>query len=93
MSQATRPKRVNGLDRDGRLLPLPTLKPYQSIRACRTLHFFASSDKAKRELGWVPKHTFMDDVAALVADYQKQGRQVGGGKMEKGRWGGRVGGG
>ena len=71
----------------------PTQPTNLPAHACRTLHFFASSDKAKRELGWVPKHTFTDDVAALVADYQKQGRQVGGGKMEKGRWGGRVGGG
>lgn len=46
------------------------------LSAQRTLHFFASSEKAKRELGWTPKHTFVDDVAALVADYQKLGRQV-----------------
>lgn len=42
----------------------------------RTIHFFASADKAKRELGWEPKHSFLDDVTGLVADYQRQGRQV-----------------
>lgn len=41
----------------------------------RIVHFFASSDKAKRELGWKPAHNFLDDVADLVADYQAQGRQ------------------
>ncbi|GIL71894.1 hypothetical protein Vretimale_649 [Volvox reticuliferus] len=40
----------------------------------RTVHFFASSDKAKRELGWKPNHDFQKDVAALVADYKAQGR-------------------
>ncbi|KXZ47050.1 hypothetical protein GPECTOR_38g287 [Gonium pectorale] len=40
----------------------------------RTVHFFASSDKAKRELGWKPKHDFQKDVAALVADYKSLGR-------------------
>jgi hypothetical protein len=39
------------------------------------VHFFASSDKAKRELGWQPKHNFLADVDALVAEYQAQGRQ------------------
>jgi len=41
----------------------------------RTVHFFASSDKAKRELGWVPRHDFLGDVDQLVRDYQKSGRQ------------------
>lgn len=26
------------------------------------MHFFASSDKAKRVLGWQPKHNFLKDV-------------------------------
>lgn len=38
----------------------------------RTIHFFASSDKAKRELGWAPKHNFQKDVEALVNDYKRQ---------------------
>jgi nucleoside-diphosphate-sugar epimerase len=42
----------------------------------RTIHFFASSDKAKRELGWKPAHTFLGDVEDLVADYKKLGRDV-----------------
>lgn len=41
----------------------------------RTIHFFASSDKAKRELGWKPAHNFLGDVEGLVLDYMKQGRQ------------------
>jgi hypothetical protein len=28
----------------------------------RTVHFFASADKAKRVLGWRPQHNFMKDV-------------------------------
>jgi hypothetical protein len=40
----------------------------------RTVHFFASSDKAKRELGWKPAHDFLGDAPALVAEYQKSGR-------------------
>ncbi len=28
----------------------------------RPVHFFASSDKAKRVLGWKPNHTFLKDV-------------------------------
>jgi nucleoside-diphosphate-sugar epimerase len=40
----------------------------------RTEHFFASSDKAKRELGWKPKHDFMADVADRVAEYKALGR-------------------
>jgi hypothetical protein len=38
------------------------------------VHFFASSDKAKRELGWKPAHDFLSDVDALVADYKASGR-------------------
>lgn len=40
----------------------------------RTTHFFASSDKAKRDLDWKPKHDFLSDIGALVADYNAQGR-------------------
>ena len=42
----------------------------------RTVHFFASSEKAKRELGWTPKHNFLADVKDLVEDYKKQGREA-----------------
>lgn len=41
----------------------------------RTIHFFASSDKAKRELGWQPKHDFLGDAEACVRDYLASGRQ------------------
>ncbi|KAL6769739.1 CSP41A [Auxenochlorella protothecoides x Auxenochlorella symbiontica] len=37
-------------------------------------HFFASSDKAKRELGWKPEHTFTQDAAELVEAYKASGR-------------------
>ena len=37
-------------------------------------HFFASADKAKRELGWAPAHTFGGDAAELVAAYIASGR-------------------
>jgi nucleoside-diphosphate-sugar epimerase len=40
----------------------------------RTVHFFASSDKAKKELGWQPKHNFLADVAQLVEAYKASGR-------------------
>ncbi|GBF92611.1 chloroplast stem-loop binding protein of 41 kDa, chloroplastic [Raphidocelis subcapitata] len=40
----------------------------------RTVHFFASSEKAKRELGWRPAHDFMGDVDALVKEYKASGR-------------------
>ncbi|KAF8070909.1 CSP41A [Scenedesmus sp. PABB004] len=40
----------------------------------RTVHFFASSDKAKRELGWAPRHNFLGDVPALVREYTSSGR-------------------
>ncbi|KAG2448836.1 hypothetical protein HYH02_006187 [Chlamydomonas schloesseri] len=40
----------------------------------RTVHFFASADKAKRELGWKPKHDFQKDVQGLVNDYKANGR-------------------
>ncbi|GAX85380.1 hypothetical protein CEUSTIGMA_g13407.t1 [Chlamydomonas eustigma] len=40
----------------------------------RTVHFFASSEKAKRELGWSPRHNFLDDASTLVADYLLLGR-------------------
>jgi len=40
----------------------------------RTTHFFASAEKAKRELGWQPKHSFIDDLPELVDAYQASGR-------------------
>lgn len=40
----------------------------------RTTHFFASTDKAKHDLGWTPKHTFTGDVADRVAEYMASGR-------------------
>ncbi len=39
----------------------------------RTEHFIASVEKAKRELGWQPKHTFLDDVPSLVDAYKASG--------------------
>jgi hypothetical protein len=47
----------------------------KSLCICRTIHFCASADKAKRELGWTPRHNFLDDVPALVRDYTSAGRQ------------------
>jgi nucleoside-diphosphate-sugar epimerase len=41
----------------------------------RTIHFFASSNKAKRELGWKPAHDFLADADACVADYKASGRE------------------
>ena len=43
-------------------------------RTHSTVHFFASSEKAKRELGWRPKHDFMSDVPELVKAYEASGR-------------------
>jgi len=40
----------------------------------RTVHFFASADKAKKVLGWRPKHNFLDDVAARLDEYVASGR-------------------
>lgn len=40
----------------------------------RTVHFFASADKAKKVLGWRPKHNFLDDVAARLDEYMSSGR-------------------
>jgi nucleoside-diphosphate-sugar epimerase len=53
----------------------PLLPPPPSLIPCRIVHFFASAEKAKRELGWAPQHNFLADVDALVAEYQAQGRQ------------------
>jgi nucleoside-diphosphate-sugar epimerase len=39
----------------------------------RTEHFIASVEKAKRELGWQPKHSFLDDVSSLVDAYKASG--------------------
>jgi nucleoside-diphosphate-sugar epimerase len=40
----------------------------------RAVHFFASADKAKRELGWKPEHDFIKDVNCLVEAYKASGR-------------------
>jgi len=40
----------------------------------RTEHFFASADKAKRELGWAPRHDFLADVGQRVEEYLALGR-------------------
>lgn len=40
----------------------------------RTVHFFASADKAKRVLGWKPQHDFVRDVADRLAEYKASGR-------------------
>lgn len=36
----------------------------------RTIHFFASAEKAKRELDWKPRHDFLSDVDDLVYEYK-----------------------
>ena len=30
-------------------------------------------EKAKRELGWAPKHTFLGDISWIVEDYKASG--------------------
>lgn len=40
----------------------------------RAVHFFASADKAKRVLGWTPRHDFIADVADRLAEYKASGR-------------------
>lgn len=40
----------------------------------RAVHFFASSDKAKKVLGWRPKHNFLSDVAERLDAYVASGR-------------------
>jgi len=40
----------------------------------RTVHFFASADKAKRVLGWKPQHDFLKDVEARLEEYMSSGR-------------------
>jgi nucleoside-diphosphate-sugar epimerase len=40
----------------------------------RTGHFFASAEKAKRELGWAPKHDLLNDAGELVQAYSESGR-------------------
>ena len=42
----------------------------------RTVHFFASSEKAKRELGWKPRHDFQSDISDLVTEYKLLGRST-----------------
>ena len=41
----------------------------------RTGHFFASSDKAKKALGWNAQHSFTGDIAQLVQAYKDSGRE------------------
>ena len=40
----------------------------------RTGHFFATSSKAKRELGWQARHSLADDIASLIDSYKASGR-------------------
>jgi len=40
----------------------------------RPNHFFASAGKARRELGWEPKHTLEGDMPALIEDFIASGR-------------------
>jgi nucleoside-diphosphate-sugar epimerase len=40
----------------------------------RDVHFFASTDKAKRELGWEPLHNLVEDMEDQVKLYMAQGR-------------------
>jgi len=40
----------------------------------RAIHFFADPSKAKRVLGWKPKHDFLSDVPALLEQYKAEGR-------------------
>lgn len=42
----------------------------------RVGHFFASSDKAKLELGWQPAHNFLGDAQSLVEAYAASGREA-----------------
>jgi hypothetical protein len=56
------------------LLTTAPSSPLLSL-ACRTTHFFASADKAKRELGWTPRHDFLADAPAMVREYTASGRQ------------------
>lgn len=54
-------------------LPLPP--PPKLCCHSRTGHFIASADKAKRELGWKPRHDFLADVSSMVREYTSSGRQ------------------
>jgi hypothetical protein len=47
---------------------------WHTFSGCRTVHFFASSEKAKKELGWKPKHDFLADSDDLVTAYLRSGR-------------------
>ena len=40
----------------------------------RTQHFIASPEKAKQELGWQPKHNFVEDAPQLVEAFKQSGR-------------------
>lgn len=58
---------------------VPTLCVCTAVFPCvhvyRTGHFIASADKAKRELGWTPRHDFLADVSSMVREYTSSGRQ------------------
>lgn len=69
-SQGTRPQ-------ERRRLPFQVIiKPHFANLAipCRTVHFFASSDKAKAQLKWSPKHSFTSDVQDLCNAYTSSDR-------------------
>lgn len=40
----------------------------------RAVHFFASTDKAKKVLGWKPEHTFLGDIDERLAEFKASGR-------------------
>lgn len=42
----------------------------------RDVHFFASTDKAKRDLGWEPLHNMVEDMQEQVKLYMDQGRDA-----------------
>jgi nucleoside-diphosphate-sugar epimerase len=42
----------------------------------RDVHFFASTDKAKRDLGWEPLHNLAEDMQEQVQLYMEQGRDT-----------------
>lgn len=42
----------------------------------RDVHFFASTDKAKRDLGWEPLHDLVEDMQIQVQLYNEQGRDT-----------------
>lgn len=42
----------------------------------RTVHFFASADKAKQDLGWKAEHKFAEDLKTQVCPYLRGGGRV-----------------